>query len=73
VTLSVAAFRKLGPGCGDAPKKHTPPITYIRTDGHDRPEVRLDGEAAFPAVHLYERVDGARGNPFPQAIHEGRR
>jgi class 3 adenylate cyclase len=31
VTLSVEAFRKLGPAMRTRFKKHTPPITYIRT------------------------------------------
>lgn len=32
VTLSVSAFRKLGPELRRRFKKHTPPVTYIRTE-----------------------------------------
>jgi class 3 adenylate cyclase len=32
VALSVAAFRKLGPGLRRRFKKHTPPVTYIRVE-----------------------------------------
>jgi class 3 adenylate cyclase len=32
VTLSVSAFRKLGPDLRRRFKKHTPPVTYIRTE-----------------------------------------
>ena len=32
VTLSVEAFRKLGPGVRARFRKHTPPITYIRVE-----------------------------------------
>jgi class 3 adenylate cyclase len=32
VTLSVAAFRKLGPALRQRFKKHTPPVTYIRLE-----------------------------------------
>ena len=32
VTLSVAAFRKLSPPLRRRFKKHTPPVTYIRTE-----------------------------------------
>jgi class 3 adenylate cyclase len=32
VTLSVSAFRKLGPDLRRRFRKHTPPITYIRTE-----------------------------------------
>jgi class 3 adenylate cyclase len=36
VTLSVAAFRRLGPDLRRRFKKHTPPVTYIRTDDPHR-------------------------------------
>jgi hypothetical protein len=32
VTLSVTAFRKLGPALRRRFKKHTPPVTYIRAE-----------------------------------------
>jgi len=32
VTLSVSAFRKLGPELRRRFRKHTPPITYIRLE-----------------------------------------
>ena len=37
VTLSVEAFRKLGPALRARFRKHTPPITYIRTEDPRRP------------------------------------
>ena len=37
VTLSVEAFRKLGPAKRARFKKHTPPITSIRTEDSGRP------------------------------------
>ena len=37
VTLSVEAFRQLGPDVRIRFKKHTPPITYIRTEDAHRP------------------------------------
>jgi class 3 adenylate cyclase len=36
VTLSVAAFRKLGPELRRRFKKHTPPVSYIRTEDPHR-------------------------------------
>jgi adenylate cyclase len=37
VTLSVEAFRQLGPGVRARFKKHTPPVTYIRQEDSHRP------------------------------------
>ena len=37
VTLSVEAFRQLGPDVRARFKKHTPPITYIRVEDSHRP------------------------------------
>lgn len=37
VTLSVEAFRQLGPEVRSRFKKHTPPITYIRQEDSHRP------------------------------------
>jgi hypothetical protein len=36
VTLSVAAFRKLGPELRRRFKKHTPPVSYIRSEDPHR-------------------------------------
>ncbi len=37
VTLSVEAFRQLGPEARSRFKKHTPPVTYIRLEDSHRP------------------------------------
>jgi len=43
VTLSVEAFRKLGPAMRTRFKKHTPPITYIRTQDPRRVRAAAPG------------------------------